>query len=221
MLDSRPFASALGACLLGAFLIRRELWRALICLFPQSVRVEVDTPDPDVQVPAPLEATWEALQKLGFLPLGSHVEHPFAVAPTVHYDAVHAGHHVFASVSCARFEQPRLVLFTPTDGGGVVTANYRRPAREVSGHYLSGGLEGASADRLVNAHLRRLAGVGAPKASWTLEGRVEAARAWYRGAGKVELRQQHVVGLLWTAGGLGMVGAALAFFLRTLIEETP
>jgi len=64
-------------------------------------------------------------------------------------------------------------------------------------------------ERLLKAHLRRMSEMGAPKAVWSIEGRLAAARAWYSDVGKTELRQQHAVGLLWTLGALGMVGASL------------
>jgi len=91
----------------------------------------------------------------------------------------------------------------------VLSANSRRPGANVPGRYLSGALIGVSVERLLKAHLRRMSEMGAPKAVWSIEGRLAAARAWYSDVGKTELRQQHAVGLLWTLGALGMVGASL------------
>jgi hypothetical protein len=203
-------AYAAVAVLVALILLRLHLWRAVLFLRPEWVHVEADTPDGSVVVPGTLEAAWEALKALGFGPLGSHLERARFSSPVTLFDAVHPDKGIFASVFEGSDGQARVVLLTPTESGFVLTANYRRPAREVPGRYASGGLEGASVDRLVNAHARRLAAQGPAKGPWTLEGRVDAARRWYAGAGKVELRQQHAVGLLWTLGALGMVAAAIA-----------
>ncbi|MEW5740373.1 MAG: hypothetical protein AB1938_15700 [Myxococcota bacterium] len=210
MLPQGHPAYAVVAVLVALILLRLHLWRAVLFLRPQSVLVEVDTPDGGVLVPGALEAAWEGLKALGFTPLGSHLEHARFSAPVTLFDAAHAEKGMFASVFEGKDGQVRVVLLTPTEGGFVLTANYRRPAREVPGRYSSGGLEGASVERLVNAHARRIAAHSQAKAPWTLEARVDAARRWYRGAGKAELRQQHAVGLLWTLGALGMVAAAIA-----------
>lgn len=195
--------------LAGLIVLRLQAWRALVFLRPESVRLEVDTPDASILVPSIVEGAWDALKAAGFTPLGSHLEHARLAPAVTMYDAVHEAKGTFASVFEGKDGRARVVLFTPIDGGFVLTANYRRPARDRQG-YSSGGIEGASVERLVNAHARRVASHGAPKGPWTLDARVDAARNWYRGAGKAELRQQHAVGLLWTLGALGMVGAAIA-----------
>lgn len=201
----------IGLAVIAALVILRlHLWRALIFLKPSSVRVEADAPADNVTVPGALEPAWDHLRAEGFTLLGTHLEEArFAPAVTM-YDAVHAEKRVFASLSIAKEGGAQLVLLTPTAAGGfVLTANYRRPAREVPGRYSSGGIEGAAPERLVKAHLRRTEGLATPNDGWTLDGRVAAARAWYLGAGKTELRQQHAVGLLWTLFAIGMVGAAI------------
>jgi len=148
--------------------------------------------------------------KLGFTLLGTHVEHAKLRKPVVSWDYVDEKHTAFATLHEGLNGRARLYYFTPTANGGfVLTANYRRPSREVKHRYLSGGLEGVSADRLWAAHQRRIPELGEPKADWTLEGRVAAAHAWFQGPGATELRLQNAVGLLWTVGALGMVGAAL------------
>jgi hypothetical protein len=200
---------AVLAVLAGLVLLRLHLWRAVLFVRPQSMRVEADTPDGGVPVPSSLQASWEVLRALGFTRLGTHLEHARFSAPLTLYDAAHPEKQLFASVFEGRDGKARLVLLTPLEQGFVLTADHRRPAREVPGRYLSGGIEGVSVERLVNAHVRRLASLGSARGPWTLEARVDAARAWYAGAGKPELRQQHAVGLLWTLGALGMVGAAL------------
>lgn len=210
----------IGLAVLAALVILRlHLWRALLFARPSSVNVEVDAPADNVTVPGALEPAWDALRAEGFVLLGTHLEEARFAKPVTMYDAAHVDKRVFASLSSGRdgAGTPRLVLLTPIaskglDGetGFVLTANYRRPAREVAGFYCSGGIEGASPERLVKAHLRRVETFGvAPSGDFTLEARVAAARAWYRGAGKTELRQQHAVGLLWTLFAIGMVSAAI------------
>jgi hypothetical protein len=211
-------------------LLRFQAWRAVLCLRPQSVRVEVETPADVTVVPPELEDTWGELKKLGFTLLGAHSEKALlspavylpdrprrfgggllsgATPPAWFLDAVHPTHPVVASLSVGPDEQDHLVYLTQSDRGFVITANYRRLSFEVPGVYLAGGLDGATPERLLKAHLRRVPEIGAPKTLETIEERVVAAREWYSETGKPELRQQHAVGLLWTLGALGMVGAAL------------
>lgn len=207
MVDS-PLITALA--LLGALaLLRFQAWRAVLCLAPQVVRVEIETPADVTQVPGELEDAWGELKKLGFTLLGAHSEKSPLAKARWFLDGVHPTHPVLASLTVGADEQDHLSFVTQSERGFVITANYRRPSVEVPGAYLAGGLEGASPERLLKAHLRRVPEIGAPKSLKTLEDRVVAARDWYSRSGKPELRQQHAVGLLWTLGALGMVGAAL------------
>jgi hypothetical protein len=97
----------------------------------------------------------------------------------------------------------------------VVTSDFRRPAREVPGRYLAGAIEGASPERLLKAHLRRVDELGGESSfEPSLEGRVRTARAWYAGPGSAELKLQHAVALLWAAGGVGLIGGAVMKLLR-------
>ena len=216
------------AFVLGFAMFRLNLWRAWLVLQPGSTRLFIEDPGALTQVPGSLEAMHETLKSLGFASIGTHLEHPRFGASTLMYDYAHPALGVFATIFAApswgiRFargiawvprtesEGPavRLVLLTPTQNGGyVVSANSRRPGANVAGTYLSGALVDAPADRLLKAHLRRVTELGAPKAEWTIEGRLAAAKEWYSEVGKTELRQQHAVGLLWTLGALGMVGAS-------------
>lgn len=197
--------------IIGALvLLRFQAWRAVLCLRPQAVRVEVETPADVTEVPGELEDAWGELKKLGFTLLGAHSESvPLAFSTRWFLDARHPEHPVIASLSVSRDEQEHLVFLTQSERGFVITTNYRRLSYEVPGAYLAGGLEGAPPERLLKAHLRRVPEIGAPKVLATLEDRVGAAREWFSRSGKPELRQQHAVGLLWTLGALGMVGAAL------------
>lgn len=202
-------AQVLFVVVMAAVLLRWNLWRAVAFVSPASVLLDVDTPAEHAQVPGALEPAHATLTGLGFTFLGTHLEHPRFGKRLVTWDYVHPTEQVFASLTLGLGGQPRLYFFTPTAGGGfVLTADHRRPAREVKGHYLSGSVEGAAPDRLLKVHLRRVPEVGAPQGPWTLDGRVVAARNWYLGAGKTEVRQQNAVGLLWSLGAIGMVGAA-------------
>ncbi len=190
-------------------LIRWNLWRAVLFLAPGSVLVDSDAPAGAAPLPAPLSGPHRALLALGFVALGTHLEHPRFGKRLLSFDYAHPTERVYASLFLG-LSGPRLYLLTPTRGGGLVlTADFRRPAREEKGRYLSGTVEGATPERLLRAHQRRVAELGEPDSSWTLDGRVDAARSWYSGAGKTEVRQQNAVGLLWTVFAIGMVGAAL------------
>lgn len=194
---------------IAAVLLRFFAWRAVLCVFPNSARVEVETPADVTQLPGELEDTWAELNKLGFTLLGAHSEKYLLKAEVLFIDGVHATHPVVASVTVGPDEQDLLTLWTQSDRGFVVTANYKRPSREVPGAYLSGSIDGASPERLFKVHVRRITEIGAAKRLDTLDSRVLAAREWFSKSGKPELRQEHAVGLLWTLGALGMVCAAL------------
>jgi hypothetical protein len=202
-----PIVLLVGA----AALLRTFTWRALLFLRPELVRVESETPADVTTVPGALEGEWDDLHRLGFRLIGSHLERRPLGPDLLLYSGVHPEHPVTGSVFLAPDGGKRLMLLSRSaDGQGyVITTNYRLASTEVPGRYLAGGIEGASAERLLKAHLRRVVELGALDRVDTLEKRVDAARAWYRGAGKPELRQQHAVALLWTLGALGMVGAAL------------
>jgi hypothetical protein len=137
------------------------------------------------------------------------LEHPRFGKRLVSFDYAHPTEKVYASVF-EGLSGVKTYLLTPTRGGGLVlTADFRRPAHEEKGRYLSGTVEGANPERLLRAHQRRVPELGEPESSWSLDGRVDAARSWYSGAGKTEVRQQNAVGLLWTVFAIGMVGAAI------------
>ncbi len=196
--------------LVGALvLLRFQAWRAVLCLWPQAVKVEVETPADVTVVPPELEDSVAELKKLGLTLLGMHSEKS-PLAPVRQFvDLVLPGQPVVASLWVGPDEHEQLVFLTQSDRGFVITANFRRLSYEVPGAYLAGGLDGASPERVLKAHLRRVPEIGTPKALATIEDRVAAARDWYSRSGKAELRQQHAVGLLWTLGAVGMVGAAL------------
>jgi hypothetical protein len=196
-------------CAAGALIVRWNLWRAILFIQPHALSLEADAPADQASPPVTLQPAEGELLALGFSRLGSHLEKPPLSRARLNYDYVHAGEQVFATLFASPRGKSRLYFLTPTANEGfVITADHRRPAHEVPGRYLSGGLDETSAERIFKAHLRRVATVGEPRVSPTLEARVEAGRAWYRGAGVREVRQQNALGLLWTVFSLGMVGAA-------------
>lgn len=205
MSDPAVLLRASLAVLIGLLVLRSQLWRAVIVLWPASVRVDEEEPtEGGAAVPSALEPSWNALSAQGFRWLGTHSERPVWGPPMLFYDAVHPDALAYASLSLRR-GRPRLLLMTATAPGFVVTCDYRRPAREQKGRYLAGALEGVSSLRLFKAHQRRVAELGVAQGSPTLEGRVEVARRWYVGPGASDLRGEHAMGLLWTVGGLLVV----------------
>lgn len=206
-----PDIAVVGGVLAVAFwMLKANLWRAVLCLSPASLALEGDAPADAMKLPRELEPLAGQLVALGFSPLGSHLEKPRFSRETECFDYVHAAEGAFATLSASRAGVSRLYLLTRTDSEGfVLTASYRRPARELPGRYFSGTLEGAPPERLLAAHRRRVAAMGRPQGPFTLEGRLEAARAWFVGPGRSEIRQANVVGLLWTACAIGMVAAAI------------
>jgi hypothetical protein len=200
---------AVAGLVLAGVLLFLNFWRALLFLFPHTVRVEPEAPGDQMDLPDVLAPLAAQLQALGFTPLGSHEEKPLLQKATRSYDWAHPQERVFATLHLGHDVLPRLYLLTPLAGGGfVVTASYRRPALDLPA-YRSGALEDATPERLLRAHVRRLEGlapVGPEAFSW--EGRVEAGRAWYRGLGRREIRRQNLQGLLWTGIALAIVASA-------------
>jgi len=199
---------AVGGLVLAMVLLSLNLWRAILFLFPTSVRVEPEAPADQMDLPVELGPLATQLQALGFVPLGSHEEKPRLQRATRSYDWAHPGERVFATLHLGKDEAPRLYLLTPVAPHGfVITAGYRRPALEVPGIYRSGSLEDASPERLLRAHARRLEGF-TPTGDFTWGGRVEAGRSWYQGLGRKEIRRQNLQGLLWTVMALAIVASA-------------
>ncbi len=204
MPDSASLLKTSLVVLVGLVVIRSQAWRAVIVLWPTSVRVDAEDPSEVAMVPDALGASWSVLVELGFRWLGTHSEQPLGGPATLFFDAVHPEALAFASLFLHE-GQPRILLLTGAEQGFVLTCDYQRVARAVEGRYLAGGLEGVGPQRLFKAHQRRVAELGAPQGEASLEGRVELGRRWYRGPGRADLRLQHAVGLLWTLGGLLVV----------------
>jgi hypothetical protein len=202
-------ALVIAAVAAAVVVLRFMLWRALLVFAPSSVRVEPEDPPGQAKLPPKLAKLVADLEALGFTELGTHSECPPLGPQTLCFDFARAEDRTFATAWLAGDDTPRLFFLSVlASGGSVITANYRRPARVIDGQYLSGGLENVSPDRLFKAHVRLLDG-RALSGDFTLDGRVTAARAWYAGAGRAEVRLQNFHGLLWSVGTLGMVAAAI------------
>jgi hypothetical protein len=213
LVSQSPLMAAL--VILGAVVtLRFQVWRAVLFLKPESCVVDVETPAEATSIPVELDDAWAELKALGFVVLGVRREKRLFGNEALFFDSHHPKHPVAAALSLTRDGEEQLELLTRSERGLVITANCRRIAREVPGVYLSGGLEGVSCERLLKAHLRRVGEIGMPIPITSLEQRVDVARAWYAGAGKPELRQEHAVGLLWTVGALGMLGASVFRFIH-------
>lgn len=195
---------------LGAGILYFNLWRAVLCLRPDSLEVEADAPPGTVKLPHELTRADGELRALGFLPVGSRYEKAPLAREVLSYDYAHPGDKAFATLHLGRDGKPRLYFLSQTDRSAfVISADYRRPAREIPGRYFSASLESFAPDRVYKAHLRRVASFGNPVGQFDQQGRLAAARAWFAGPGRSEIRLQNVHGLLWSVFSLGMVGAAL------------
>ncbi len=198
---------AVGAALV-VYMLRRNLWRFVLFVKPTALHLEADAPADQMNVPEHLGKRHAELLALGFVPLGTHLERAPLGGQLLSFDYGHPKELAYATLTQSN-EVPRLYLLSRAGDAFVLTADYRRPARELKGRYLSGSLEGVSAERLYKAHQRRLAELGTATGACTLDGRIDAGRAWLKGPGASETRQQNLLGLLWTVGTVGMVAAAI------------
>jgi hypothetical protein len=195
---------------LAAYVVVTQLGRAWLFLKPLSLRLEPETPADQTKIPDSLSALARELGEQGFVLLGAHSEKAWRRPEVLAYDFVHSGDGTYASLWLSPTGERQLMFLTWTaQDAFLLTADHRRPVREHPGRYQSSYLENTNPARLFKAHSRRLEGQtgrGPP----TLEGRMDAARAWLEGPGREEIRQQHFSGLLWTVSAVGLL-AALAF----------
>lgn len=186
-------------------LLRLSLWRALLWWRPSWLRLEEEDPAEGLKLSPDGEPLWSDLRRLGFVPLGSHVEKAPLKPARLFFDFGHPGEGMFASV-LAGAGAPKVTLWTALSEGGLLcTSNARRPALEWQGRYFSGALEGASVNRLFQAHRRRAQGLKVEKSEISQKARMALARMWLEGPGKVELRVRHFRGLLWTLAAFGIL----------------
>jgi len=214
-LSATQLAIIVAVSVAAGWLLRRNLWRAIVWLMPTTVRVEDDAPaDAKVKLPLPLEPQVKELARLGFTFIGTHLEQPRLCAAVLSFDYANKEAQAYATLFLGDDDEPRIELLTPLAGGGFVrTASYRRSALEEKG-YFSGYLENVPLERLLHAHQRTAASIGQPVETYDTASRLAAAKAWYQSpAAARELRQQHQSGLVWTFGAV--VGAGLA--LVTLV----
>lgn len=200
----------LGALGLGGLVLYLNLWRAILCVRPSSLVVDVEAPADKMKVPSELAGLAQELLDVGFEPVGSHFEKPRLTYETYSYDYAHRAEKAFATLYLSRKGEPRLYFLTQAQSGAfAITANHRRPTSELPGRYLSSWIEDRTIARVFKAHQRRAATLGPAGGQFDQAGRLEAARLWFEGPGKAEVRAQNLHGLLWSVGTLGMVGAAI------------
>jgi len=205
-LDGLVLLGALGLVLVVLY---KNLWRAVLCIAPGSLALDSEDPPDRVQVPPELTLLAAELARLGFSSIGSRREKPLFAPAAIFYDWANAKERVFATLFLSTSGTPHLYYLTVSPNNGfVITANYRRPSREIPGVYLAGAMEDLPAERVYRAHLRRIEPMGA-LGEYTQEGRLAAAKAWSAGPGRSEIRQQNLHGLMWTAGTLGILAAAV------------
>ncbi|MBX5484444.1 MAG: hypothetical protein IRZ16_21695 [Myxococcaceae bacterium] len=216
-MNARQLILFVAVLLVAAFILRLAFWRAVLFFRPKSLRIDAEDPPGKERVPKSLARLTKELEALGFVPLGSHSERPLFGPVTICFDYARAENKTFATIFESRWGAPRLYFMSLLAGGPgfVITANYRRPAKELPGRYISGWLEDIPADRVFRAHVRRIEGM-ALEGTFTQAARLEYARAFADGPGVSEARQEHVQGLLWTFGSLGMVAAAIFGTLRSM-----
>lgn len=205
-----------GALVGAGWVIYVNLWRAALFVKPSSMKIEADEPPDQMSLPPELETLENWLRQNGFQVLGSHWEKPLFTGFSMSYDYVLPDKHTFATLYVGRDGGTRLYFLTPTENDGfVVTANYRRPARQLKGRYYSGGLEEYSPDRVFKAHLRRIDNEGLkPTGAFTHEARLAAGKRWFESYGASEIRWQNLHGLLWTLGTVTAVILAVIELMR-------
>ncbi|MGA9521142.1 MAG: hypothetical protein WBV82_06745 [Myxococcaceae bacterium] len=209
VLEPRELLVPLIAIALGYAVLRFMLWRAILTVSPTSLGIEADEPPGREKLPDELKGAAAELKQLGFTSIGSHLELPRLGPALTCFDFAREEERTFATLFLDRDGVPRAYFLSRiAPEGFVISANYRRAARNEPGRYLSGGLEDVATDRVYKAHARLLAGLPLQPAA-DQEARIAAAREWLSGPGRSEIRQQNLHGLLWTVGTLGMVAAAI------------
>ncbi len=171
---------------------------------------------------APRLRTGEALEELGFVPLGTRWEQGILGSFDLELDAyAHPARGVYADVlDGPPKEGARAVLFTPfPDGAAVLTATF--PRRAISTARAQVGAVPGPLGAALAAHdvaVRRFTSThGSPAVAPDLGARVEAARAWYLGEGRRELRRSSALAFVNAALGLALLaGSAVNVLLRGL-----
>jgi hypothetical protein len=160
-----------------------------------------------------------ALEDLGFNSLG--VQHArsalgaFSADDDV-YVAEERG--AFADVVERQREGPGVVFFTPFEGGAaVLTASFPRRAIATE-RVQAGGIPDAPLEAVLAAHEvaveRFAARYGKPAVAADLEARLAAARSWFQGEGRRELRRVHAPSFAIVLFGLALFASAVNILLR-------
>lgn len=208
--------------LASAYLLKISLWRTILVLAPSSLRIDAEEPAGQEKLPQALLVYARELEHAGFHSLGTHSERPWLGPATWCFDFARPEDRTFATIFVGKDGFPRVYFLSllcerpgaEQPAGFAISANFRRAAVDEPGRYISGWLEDLPPERVFRAHQRRLEGMSTG-GRFTQEARVAAARAFLVGPGRRELRQEHVQGLLWTLGSLGMVAAAIFGTLRS------
>ncbi len=181
--------------LFALYMLVRHGRRAALFLAPSLVRAEGDR-EAAPATPA-LARAGDELERLGFARLGSRresgalggldlVSDAWANEPEGSYADVFAHAPRGGGGPWAYFLSPF------ADGAVVLTANHPRLARSTE-RLRTGGIPGATLEATWAAHRSAVGRFaerhGRPGAPADLRARAEAARAWYRGPGRPELRR--------------------------------
>ena len=161
-----------------------------------------------------------ALEELGFRPLGIQRARS-ALGAVSAEDDVYADEErgAFADVvEGGRGNGPGVVFFTPFEGGAaVLTASFRRRAIATE-KVQAGGIPDAPLEGVLAAHevaVERFAQrFGRPAVTADLEARLGAARSWFRGEGRRELRRAHASAFAILLFGVALFASAVNILLR-------
>ena len=192
--------------------------RALVFLVP-SVRVTGEPDEPPRS--APRLRLGAELERLGFTPLGIlHERAPLGALDREVDSYADASRGTYADVSQERgaADAPRLLFYSPfQDGAYVLTANHPRHA-VASARAQAGAVVGAAPEAQLAAHEiaveRFAAHHGAPAVALDLAARLDAARAWYAGEGRRELRWGAALSFAIAAFALVLLASAVKLLVR-------
>lgn len=209
--------------LFAVLMLVRHGGRALLFAAPGLVRTGGDPGSPPA-TPAQARAG-EELARLGFLRLGARRERGALRGLDVDSDAwASPAEGAYADVlghAAPGGRGPQVYFLSPfADGAMVLTANHPRLSRS-SERLQTGALPEAPIAATWAAHraavARFAAGHGPPAAAADLSARQEAARAWYRGPGRPELRRRFWVSFLDTLVAVLVAAVSLNALARGLI----
>lgn len=209
--------------LFAALMLARHGPRALVFAAPGLVRTSGDPGAPPAT--APQARAGEDLTRLGFLRLGARRERGLLRGLDLDSDAwASPAEGAYADVlghSGPGGGWPQVYFLSPfPDGAMVLTANHPRMARS-SDLLQTGALPGAPVAATWAAHraavARFAAGHGRPAVRADLSAREEAARTWYRGPGRPELRRRFLMSFLDVLAAVLVAAVSLNALARGLV----